>query len=257
MLPDPGATSEKNSRKRRACARPRLLPATMLCIGFTIIMKSAGLIDAALAQHPANKALLPLSGASHASGNVGTKVPQNAVAARSKKSYRPVSNWNDRPPPPPLCKPNPLDEAGETKILLALKVRAAALDAKSATLDREQQELDATKTALRKQVAALRPVAQRLEVIHEAQQSVDNARWAALVATYGAMDPHNAARIFDGLDPAIVFNVLKRMNDRKSALVLADMDPAKAQAVTERLADIKVQASQVVSAATLLPDGAP
>ncbi|MGC9269346.1 MotE family protein [Acidiphilium sp.] len=167
-----------------------------------------------------------------------------------------MANWTDRPPPPPMCKPDPLSESGETAILLALKTREAALDRRAEALDREQQELDATKAALSRQIAALKPLAKRLEALKTQNQSTEDAKWAALVATYGTMDPRNAARIFDGLDPEIVFNVLRRMNSRKSAAILASMSPDKAQSITERLAGEPAPPS-MHPANALLPDGAP
>ena len=233
----------------RRMLQPRLLPIVIVGLCIAVMMKSVGLIEAAFAQQPA------AAPASSAAVPSQTTPPANP--------YRPIANWTDRPPPPPLCKPDPFREAGETKILLDLKHRAAVLDARAASLARERQELDATRSALKAQLAALQPLADRLEAIKAQHQAKDDARWASLVATYGAMDPRDAARIFDGLKPGIVFNVLQRMSDRKSAAILAAMSPANAQIITERLAGEADPTSglhpvpHVRPANALLPDGAP
>ncbi len=226
----------------------RFLPGLIVLLIGVIALKTATLIEISFAQAaptapPATAAAPPSAGAAQAS------------AKQSSARYRPVSNWTDRPPPPPMCRPDPVSEAGETKILLHLKAREVALAARAKALDQEQLQLDATKAALARQVAALKPLAARLEAMNTAQHRADEAKWASLVATYGAMDPRSAARIFDGLDPTIVFHVLKHMNNRKSAAILAGMSPATAQAITERLAGSPVQAIQPANA--LLPDGAP
>jgi flagellar motility protein MotE (MotC chaperone) len=219
----------------------RLLPLLIIGLVCAIMVKSVGLIEAAFAQSPVPSA----------TGAAGST--EGAPA----KPYHPVANWTDRPPPPPLCKPDPFSEAGETKVLLTLKQRATLLDQRAAALARERLELDATRAAVERQLAALKPLAARLEALKSQHQARDDAKWASLVATYGAMEPRDAARIFDGLEPAIVFNVLRRMNDRKSAAILADMSPQTAQLVTERLAGEPAPRPVLHPANALLPDGAP
>jgi flagellar motility protein MotE (MotC chaperone) len=247
------SANEPSSILARALAlwrsRPsRFLPVFIVSLIAVIALKTATLIETAFAQ------------AAPAAPSAGASAPPSegaapASAKQPSRPYRPVSNWNDRPPPPPMCRPDPLSEAGENKILLHLKDREAALATRAAALEQEQQQLDATKAALQKQVAALKPLAARLEAMNTAHQSADDAKWASLVATYGAMDPRSAARIFDGLDPTIVFHVLQRMNSRKSAAILAGMSPATAEAITERLAGSPARTIQPANA--LLPDAAP
>lgn len=223
--------------------RSRLLPAVTLCLCATILFKSAGLIDAAFA-NDTSQSTPPVKAAQAAD-------PQ-------QKPYRPVANWTQRPPPPPLCKPDPLDQSGERKILLHLRAKAKKLDARAAKLDQQQRALDLARTALSKQAAALKPLAAHLEAMNAAHLSADKRRWNALVSTFASMDPHSAAKIFDGLDAHLVINVLKRMQSRKSAPILADMTPEKAQKVTAQLADqTDAKSSDVRTATSHLPDGAP
>lgn len=234
--------------------RPRLLPIVTLCLSGTILLKSAGLIDAAFAQTNTGTRTISDQQRGHE-----TATADDATATRrpGSKRYWPIANWTDKPPPPPLCKPDPLNETGERKILLHLKQRAEELDARAIALDRREQELDAAKAALRKQVIALKPLAAKLEAIHAAHQKSDNRKWTTLVSTYETMEPRSAARIFDGLNSEIVFNVLKRMNSRKSAQILANMRPDKAEVVTEKLAGILPISARSQPVAALLPDDAP
>ena len=238
----------------RSGGTPRLLPIVMFCLCGTIIFKSAGLIEAAFAKTEATSQVSKKIDARHSDAEpTGSNAPPNS----NTMPYAPVANWTDRPPPPPLCKPDPLDQAGERKILLQLKQRAKQLDARAAALDQQEAELTVAKAAIAKQVAALKPLAKRLEAMNAEHHAANEKKWAALVSTYETMDPRSAARIFDGLDPEVVLNVLQRMNSRKSAPILAAMTPKKAQMVTEKLAGISQPSIEAQPAASLLPDGAP
>lgn len=223
----------------------QLLPLTLGLLAIAIAVKSVGLMDVAIAQ---DVATLPGHDAP-ASGSASNKAGRQTTMR--------VTNWTDRPPPLPLCKPSPLTETGERKTLLDLRRREAALNNRAHALDREQQELDATKLALRQQIAAFKPIAAQLEALKATRKSADDARWRGLVATYGAMVPRDAARIFDGLDPDVVINILRRMNSRQGAPILAGMAPEKARTVTEKLAGITQPPPALNNAAALLPDGAP
>ncbi|WP_201729232.1 hypothetical protein [Acidocella sp. C78] len=230
---------------------PRLLPIVTFCLCGTILFKSAGLVDAAFAgASTSEKASTSLHQAQDK--HSGTKSGNSAPSA-----YEPVANWKDKPPPPPLCKPDPLDQTGERKLLLQLKQRAEQLDSRAAALNRQEAELAVEKEAIAKQIAAIKPLAQKLEQINAAHKAADQKKWTALVSTYETMDPRSAARIFDGLDPKIVLNVIQRMSSRKSAPILADMSPEKAQIVTEKLAGMTAMTPKPQPVASLLPDGAP
>ena len=247
MLAD-RSRAEVRQRRWVGTNRFRLLPIAILCLGASIVFKSAGLVRAAAAQNVTDKPIVTAAPSSPVPRLKGHGAPPSSMR---------VTNWTDRPPPSPVCKPNPLAETGERKILLDLKHRAAALDARAAALDRQEQEFTATKAALRRQIAALKPLAATFEATKARRRSIDNARWNALVATYEAMEPRSAARIFDGLDPAVVLNVLRRMDSRKSASILASMTPGKARAITEQMAGMQPATTSMQPATALLPDGAP
>ncbi|HEX7390210.1 MAG TPA: hypothetical protein VF286_08860 [Acidiphilium sp.] len=228
---------------RAGCVRFRLIPTLIVCLGVVILLKSTDLICAALAQN------------SSVAANTSTILPHTRTRAAAPPSAR-VINWTDQPPPPSLCKPDLLAETGERKILLGLKQRDSELDARSAALDRQEQVLAAEKSALHREIAALKPLAAQFAAAKTQHRSVDAVRWSGIVATYTAMDPRSAARIFNGLDPETVFNVLRRLNSRKSAAILAVMTPQKARMVTEMMAGLP-PGGPVAKAVALTPDDAP
>ena len=53
------------------------------------------------------------------------------------------------------------------------------------------------------------------------------------------MKPKDAARILEELEMATLLQVAERMSERKLAPVMANMNPAKAKAITEELAKLR------------------
>jgi flagellar motility protein MotE (MotC chaperone) len=194
--------------------RPRLLPLTIAAMTLLLGQKCIQLA-AAIAGFPTQAAL---------------------AQTQAAPAIPPVVNWDSTQPPPAVCPPETTVNPGEIAVLSALRQRAAALDARAAALDRKQALIDASERSLTAQIAGLQAVEERLNAFSENQTQANEARWQALVATYEAMDPQAAAGIFNGLDQNVLLPVLTRMNSRKSAPILADMDPDKARQATELMA---------------------
>ena len=62
------------------------------------------------------------------------------------------------------------------------------------------------------------------------------AQMKSLVKIYEAMKPKDAARIFEQLDLVVLLDVIERMKERKTAPILANMDPERAKTITLELA---------------------
>ncbi len=58
----------------------------------------------------------------------------------------------------------------------------------------------------------------------------------SLVKIYVKMKPKQAARVFIKLDMQILLEVIERMKESKSALILAQMAPDKVREITRELA---------------------
>lgn len=211
---DPNDNTEAG-RSTRA-TRLRILPVATILLILAILSKTIWLVSTAMAQVPS----------------------VSSAANHALLRQAPANSWGYQPPPVAICKPDPLANIGDTKILFALHERQLALKQRAAALDRKQILVTEAGYALRKQIAALKVVEAKLIAIEGERDAADSARWHALVATYEAMEPRDAARIFDQLDGRIVLHLLERMNSRKSAAILAAMTPDKARSATEKLAGI-------------------
>ncbi|WP_339931857.1 hypothetical protein [uncultured Brevundimonas sp.] len=154
-------------------------------------------------------------------------------------------------PAPAVCALTPdqlAQQAGispaELRIIQSLSARRTELDARDADfattlplMVAAEQKLDAKVQAL----ASIRTEVQGLlgQVDEREKEEVDR-----LVAVYSAMRPREAAAVFVGLDDNVRLPVAAAMRARSLAAVMAQMPPAAARELTEKLAH-RFQAQQL------------
>ncbi len=104
-----------------------------------------------------------------------------------------------------------------------LSMREALLKAGQAELEQKYQELTIIKADI--------------EELLKKQTEEEDERIASLVKIYEGMKAKDAARIFNSLDMDVLMQVVTKMSERKSAPIIAAMDPEKARNVTIMLAE--------------------
>ncbi len=189
----------------RRLSLPRLLPLTIILMAALLGVKSVALVRAA------------------APAASGAPVAAPAAAAPSQAAL-------------PACPPAPVESPAERQLLLDLHQRSALIEQRAAALDLRESVLKAAEKELAGRVAELASLQKKLAAESAAQQQQNDAKWQALVQLYQNMQPRSAAAIFDGLPMAVLLGVMRRMNERKAAPILAAMQPDKARALTARLA---------------------
>lgn len=117
-----------------------------------------------------------------------------------------------------------------------LSMREALLTAAEQELDQKYRELQSIKTEIEELLAE--------------QSEEEIQRVASLVKIYEGMKPKDAARIFNTLEMDVLIEVVGKMSERKSAPILASMDPERARELTIRLREQKTlpQASDISDA---------
>ncbi len=147
---------------------------------------------------------------------------------------------------PPAADPGPppVSEAERT-LLQDLRARKAELDARERATAEREAVLSAAEHKLSERVTELTALQTRLEQLDAERRRHDEANWAGLVKTYESMKPRDAATIFNDLDLAVLLPVLDRMKEAKAAPVLAAMQPERARLVTQRLAQMRSEATAV------------
>lgn len=125
------------------------------------------------------------------------------------------------------------------KLIEDLSKRRAALDAREKELATRAALLQAAERNLEQKYKELNDLRTEVQELLQQQSDEETARIASLVKIYEGMKAKDAARIFDTLDMDVLLQVLGKMSERKSAPVIAAMNPERARSVTIMLAEQK------------------
>lgn len=183
----------------------RLLPGVMVVSAGLLVLNASGLIHAAMAgpdQATSNDAMTPPS------------APEKDFAG---DTAQPAS-------------------ASEVDVLTSLAKRRGELDAREAKIQNEATILAATESRVDAKIAQLKSLQTQITALLAQRDAGQEKQVAALVKTYSAMKPKDAARIFDNLNEDVLLAVAQEMKSDTLAPVLAAMSPEQAQKLTIRLA---------------------
>jgi flagellar motility protein MotE (MotC chaperone) len=125
----------------------------------------------------------------------------------------------------------------EIDLLRALGDRRRVLDERARELADREALLQAAQRRIEEKVDGLEELKKSIEALLEQQEGQAESQYLSLVKIYENMKPKDAARIFEEMEMAVLIPVVKRMKERKTAPILAKMDPVKAQAITAVLAE--------------------
>ncbi|MDE2516139.1 MAG: hypothetical protein KGL12_08955 [Rhodospirillales bacterium] len=198
---------------------PRLLPLTSLALAALLSLKSVELVRAAVPAPPSPTPTAP------AGKGVGVPSAQAAEAVALPIPLPSGAAGAVAPPSP-----------GEQALLIDLRQRRRQLDARAQALDARAALIAAEEKQLAQRISDMQALQRKLEALDAQRRGQDEKRWQALVQVYQAMAPRDAARIFDALDMQVLLHVVRHMNGRKVAPILAAMQPEKARSLTDALA---------------------
>ncbi len=125
----------------------------------------------------------------------------------------------------------------EIEVLQKLSARREALDRRTLELEQREVLLSAAEARIEERIQELKTLQANIEGMIEQRDEKQEAQLRSLVKIYESMKPKEAARIFEELDMAVLLEVIDRMKERKSAPILAKMNPDKAKEITVELAD--------------------
>jgi flagellar motility protein MotE (MotC chaperone) len=203
----------------------RLLPGVIVMIAGLLVLNGSGLIHAAQAgpdQPAANDAMAP--------------------QPSTEKDFA-----GDQAQPA---------SASEVDVLTSLAKRRGELDAREAKIQNEANILAATETRVDAKIAQLKTLQGEITKLLAQRDAEQEKQVAALVKTYSAMKPKDAARIFDNLSDDVLLPVAEEMKSDTLAPVLAAMSADQAQKLTVKLAN-KLTLPATTDAAAPAPAAAP
>ena len=125
----------------------------------------------------------------------------------------------------------------EIELLQKLAARREELEKRSLELEQREALLTAAESRIEERILELKTLQANIEGMIEQRDEKQEAQLRSLVKIYESMKPKEAARIFEELDMTVLLEVIDRMKERKSAPILAKMNPDKAKQITVELAD--------------------
>lgn len=131
------------------------------------------------------------------------------------------------------------DEYSDVKMELFsdLAKRRKDIEAKEKEIAMREALLKAGQAELEQKYQEMTTIKADIEALLKKQTDEENTRIASLVKIYEGMKAKDAARIFDSLDMDVLLQVMTKMSERKSAPIIAAMNPEKARNVTIMLAE--------------------
>jgi flagellar motility protein MotE (MotC chaperone) len=148
-----------------------------------------------------------------------------------------------RPQPAQACLPTAAvlaREAGvspsELRILQSLGERRGQLDQREQAVDTQTKLMTAAELKLDAKIKALMALKAELQVLTTQANTQKAAEADRLVSVYEKMKPKAAAPIFATLEDSVRLPVAAKLRPQTLAAILAEMSPAEAKKLTERLA---------------------
>ncbi len=125
----------------------------------------------------------------------------------------------------------------EVQVLQALGARRQALDARGEQIETQDALMIAAEQRMTERLAELRQLETHVNDLLGQLDEAQETRLRNLVNVYERMRAKDAAAVFDGLEDEVLVQVASRMRQANLAEVMGRMDPNRARALTQMLAD--------------------
>ncbi|MEZ5839593.1 MAG: hypothetical protein R3D02_03910 [Hyphomicrobiales bacterium] len=126
--------------------------------------------------------------------------------------------------------------AAEQALLSRLGDRRKELEKREAQIKLRESLLQAAEKRLEERLNQLKGMEATVEAAAQKKQEDREAEIGRLISMYESMKPKDAARVFDRLSIDILVDLVRKMNPRKMALILAQMSPEAAEKLTVEMA---------------------
>jgi flagellar motility protein MotE (MotC chaperone) len=225
------AKPRRSLADRVRSARFRLLPVTIFAAVLMLGVRVGDLWR--LATHDATLPAFPVSMAQNSPAAPATK-DDKAPAKPDEPAIPPAEKPGEKPPERPAAADLPAPVNNE-ELAKRYAERRADLDRRLKDVEMREALLIAAEKRVEQKVQEMEKVRAQIEQLMKSGEDKQSAQVEALVGIYEKMKPKEAARIFDEMEMPQLLEVLPRMKDVKSALILASMSPVKAKEVTAAL----------------------
>lgn len=212
---------------------PRLLPVLAVAVGGVLAVRALASLEAAPDFLRSARAWAEEAGPASAGG----------PAVKGGEAASTSADAASRPPPPAVCAPTAAElarEAGlspaELRVLQSLQARRGELDVREQSIETQIALLAAAEAKLEARVRTMNALKTELTGLLTQAEEKESTEIQRLVTVYQAMRPKDAAVVMASLDDRVLIPVASRMKERSLAAILAQMPPAAARRLTEKLA---------------------
>jgi flagellar motility protein MotE (MotC chaperone) len=204
----------------------RLLPGVMLACGALLALKASGIVHDAFA--------------------LESTVAAGAMAPAPQSVNQDFAGGDGA-----------MASAAEVDVLTSLGKRRAAMDAREAEIQTETNILAATESRVDAKIAQLKDLQTQIAALLTQRDAAQEKQVVALVKTYSAMKPKDAAGIFNSLDDSVLLPVAEEMKSDTLAPLLAAMNPDIARKLTVKLASKLTLPDTTAAMAPVAPPAVP
>jgi len=125
----------------------------------------------------------------------------------------------------------------EVELLQHLVKRREELDRWQKNIEIKEATLDAAEKRVNDKITQIENMKKEVTELLAQYNEKEDAKINSLVKIYENMKPKDAARIFDEVEMPILLLVIDKMPEKKTAPILALMDPKKAKQLTVQIAE--------------------
>lgn len=150
-------------------------------------------------------------------------------------SKDPKTDIAAQPAPQPAAAPEvalAAPSCNDPALRSAIAEQKADLAGRLRQLGEAEAVMAAAETRANAQIQKLGAIKRDVEALMKQRSDLQQEDLRRMVTIYETMKPRDAARIFNDLETDIVIDVLDRMQERRSAPIIAEMEDAKAREVT-------------------------
>ena len=230
----------------------RIIPATISVALLLLCVRVVDLTHSAEALAQASSATTSKDAAATAPATTpATPTPNKPAEASGSKE-------GDKKP-----NPNVTETAGdivdhrftpvELDLLQNLVRRREELDRWEKNIEIKEAALDATEKRVDDKIVQIEGMKKEVAALLAQYNEKEDVKIHSLVKIYESMKPKDAARIFDEVDMPILLLVIDKMPEKKTAPILALMDPKKAKQITVQLAEQKRLGSNKITDLPTIP----
>jgi flagellar motility protein MotE (MotC chaperone) len=184
-------------------------------------------------EQPSNNIIDTATNPDNAPMTIQPDINQSQGTVEPQENIEPVYNWRD-------AGDSDFESSSvQMELFEELKSRRKILDDKARELSVREALLKAAEQEIDQKYDEMLSLRKEIQDLLIEQDEEEKARVASLVKIYEGMKPKDAARIFNTLDLDVLLNVMARMSERKSAPIIASMDPERARTLTIMLLEQK------------------